>query len=83
MKKGLAFPTCVSVNHCICHFSPLRSEQDQQLNAGDMVKVDCGAHIDGFIATAAHTIVLGADKENKVAFLPVRVVNLIDEKLTR
>uniref|UniRef100_A0AAY4EQU8 Peptidase M24 domain-containing protein n=1 Tax=Denticeps clupeoides TaxID=299321 RepID=A0AAY4EQU8_9TELE len=24
MKKGIAFPTCVSVNNCVCHFSPLK-----------------------------------------------------------
>lgn len=27
-----------------------------------MVKIDVGAHIDGYIAVAAHTIVIGASK---------------------
>lgn len=27
---------------------------------GQMVKIDLGAHIDGFIATTAHTVVVGA-----------------------
>ncbi|VDN45223.1 unnamed protein product [Gongylonema pulchrum] len=31
-----------------------------------MVKIDLGAHIDGFIATAAHTVVVGASAENKI-----------------
>ncbi|XP_015912698.1 proliferation-associated protein 2G4 [Parasteatoda tepidariorum] len=66
MKKGIAFPTCVSVNNCICHFSPLKSEPDYILADGDMVKLDLGAHIDGFIAVVAHTIVVGASKDNKV-----------------
>lgn len=66
MKKGIAFPTCVSVNNCICHYSPLKSEPDKLLKDGDVVKVDLGVHIDGFIATAAHTVVVGASKENKV-----------------
>ena len=26
IDKGLAFPTCVSVNNCLCHFSPLSEE---------------------------------------------------------
>lgn len=39
LKKGIAFPTCVSVNNCICHFSPLRSEPDYALKDGDMVKL--------------------------------------------
>ncbi|XP_054712156.1 proliferation-associated protein 2G4-like [Uloborus diversus] len=66
LKKGIAFPTCVSVNNCICHFSPLKSEPDYILSDGDMVKLDLGAHIDGFIAVVAHTLVVGASKENKV-----------------
>uniref|UniRef100_A0A1B6EFY4 Peptidase M24 domain-containing protein n=1 Tax=Clastoptera arizonana TaxID=38151 RepID=A0A1B6EFY4_9HEMI len=66
LKKGIAFPTCISVNNCFCHFSPLRSEPDCILKDEDVVKVDLGAHVDGFIAVVAHTIVIGASKENKV-----------------
>ncbi|XP_063619193.1 proliferation-associated protein 2G4 [Cydia splendana] len=58
-KKGIAFPTCVSVNNCICHFSPIPSETDYILKQGDLVKVDLGAHIEGFIAVVAHTICVG------------------------
>ncbi|XP_067687260.1 proliferation-associated protein 2G4-like [Haliotis asinina] len=66
MKKGLAFPTCISVNNCICHFSPLKSEPDVILKDGDLVKIDLGAQIDGFIAVVAHSLVIGASAENKV-----------------
>merc|ERR1711878_17397 len=59
LTKGIAFPTCLSVNHAICHFSPLVSEADQTLEEGDMVKIDMGAHIDGYIAVVAHTVVVG------------------------
>lgn len=38
-KKGIAFPTCVSVNNCICHFSPILSEPDYVLKLGDLAKV--------------------------------------------
>lgn len=65
MKKGIAFPTCLSVNNCICHFSPSKNDPDYTLKAGDVVKIDLGAHIDGFIAVAAHTIVVGATAEAK------------------
>lgn len=37
--SGIAFPTCVSVNNCICHFSPMKSEADYILKDGDMVKL--------------------------------------------
>nr|XP_022919351.1 proliferation-associated protein 2G4 [Onthophagus taurus] len=66
LKKGIAFPTCISVNNCICHFSPVPSEPDYTLKDEDLCKVDLGAHIDGFIAVVAHTIVLGASTDNKV-----------------
>lgn len=65
MKKGSAFPTCVSCNNCICHFSPLKSDPDYTIKDGDLVKIDLGCHIDGFIAVAAHTFVVGATKDNK------------------
>lgn len=38
-KKGIAFPTCVSVNNCVCHFSPLKSDKDVVLKDGDLVKM--------------------------------------------
>ncbi|UYV66099.1 PA2G4 [Cordylochernes scorpioides] len=66
IKKGISFPTCLSVNNCICHYSPLKSESDYTLKDGDMVKIDMGTHIDGFIAVVAQTLVVGASKENPV-----------------
>ena len=38
LEKGIAFPTCVSVNECVGHFSPLKSES-RVLADGDVVKV--------------------------------------------
>jgi curved DNA binding protein len=61
LKKGIAFPTCISANNCICHFSPLLTEPDYELKEGDLIKIDLGAHIDGFIAVVAHSLVVGYD----------------------
>jgi len=61
IEKGVAFPTCISVNELLGHFSPLKGES-KQLQAGDVAKVDMACHIDGFIASAAHTVVIGGDK---------------------
>ncbi|XP_013874218.1 proliferation-associated protein 2G4 [Austrofundulus limnaeus] len=66
MKKGLAFPTCVSVNNCVCHFSPLRSDPEVLLKDGDLVKIELGVHVDGFISDVAHSFVIGANKDNPV-----------------
>merc|ERR1712112_508458 len=66
LVKGVAFPTCISVNNVICHYTPLLSEPDTNLADGDLVKIDLGAHIDGFIAVVAHSFVIGAAADNPV-----------------
>uniref|UniRef100_A0A8C5CTF8 Proliferation-associated 2G4, b n=1 Tax=Gadus morhua TaxID=8049 RepID=A0A8C5CTF8_GADMO len=63
MKKGIAFPTSVSVNNCVCHFSPLRSDAEIILKDGDLVKIDLGVHVDGFISNVAHSLVVGVTKD--------------------
>lgn len=60
IDKGVAFPTCVSLNECICHNSPLESDANSEvLKEGDMVKLDVGCYVDGYIAVAAHTMMCG------------------------
>lgn len=39
IEKGIAFPTCLSVNECVGHYSPLKSESELTLKAGDAVKM--------------------------------------------
>ncbi len=38
IEKGIAFPTCVSVNETVCHFSPF-PEETFKLKEGDVVKM--------------------------------------------
>ncbi|KAG0466522.1 hypothetical protein HPP92_017498 [Vanilla planifolia] len=57
IERGVAFPTCISVNNTVCHFSPLWNDETV-LEENDLVKIDMGCHIDGFIAVVAHTHVL-------------------------
>ncbi|EIM91081.1 proliferation-associated protein 1 [Stereum hirsutum FP-91666 SS1] len=68
ISKGLAFPTSVSVNNCVAHFSPLASDplSSQVLAKGDVVKLHTGAHIDGFASISAETIVVGASESEPV-----------------
>lgn len=58
IDRGIAFPVCVSVNDIVCNHSPLASEELEPLKSGDIVKIDLGCHIDGYIAVAAHTLVV-------------------------
>ncbi|XP_041747275.1 proliferation-associated protein 2G4 isoform X2 [Coregonus clupeaformis] len=75
LKKGIAFPTSVSVNNCVCHFSPLKSDPDYTLKDGDLVKIDLGVHVDGFISNVAHSFVVGATKEAPVTGKKADVIN--------
>nr|WCZ58698.1 proliferation-associated protein 2G4 [Seculamonas ecuadoriensis] len=63
--KGIAFPTCISVNNVVGHFSPAPSDATA-LNAGDLVKIDLGVHADGFPVIAAQTFVIGHDAANPI-----------------
>lgn len=60
IEKGIAFPVCISINECVCHNSPLASEDSETLKEGDMLKIDMGSHVDGFIAVVAHTLVVAS-----------------------
>lgn len=59
LERGIAFPTCVSVNHLFGHYSPLKDESTQ-LQEGDLAKIDLGCHLDGFMAQAATTVFVTA-----------------------
>merc|ERR1712159_134923 len=56
--KGVAFPTCVSVNEIAGHASAQPGDE-RTLVDGDLVKIDLAVHIDGWIAPVAHTLMVG------------------------
>ncbi|EPQ27861.1 uncharacterized protein PFL1_04605 [Pseudozyma flocculosa PF-1] len=66
--KGLAFPTTVSINNIVCNYAPLATDEaaSQALKAGDVVKIQLGAHIDGLATVNAETVVVGATVDKPV-----------------
>jgi curved DNA binding protein len=62
-NKGIAFPTCLSVNNCACHFCPLPGDPSYVIKVGDVIKIDLGVHFDGYISQCAHTIIVGQNSE--------------------
>jgi len=62
LEKGVAFPTCISVNNLVGHYSPL-ADDTATLKDGDLVKIDLGVHIDGFITVMAHTLIVTTHPE--------------------
>ncbi|MGA2676466.1 MAG: type II methionyl aminopeptidase [Methanobacterium sp.] len=64
-----AFPCNISINEVTAHYtSPLNDES--LLNLGDLVKIDLGAQVDGYIADSAVTVLVGGDKVGSDDLLP-------------
>jgi len=57
----LAFPPQISLNNVAAHFCP--DQEDVILKEGDVVKLDVGTSINGYIADTARTIDLGNNAE--------------------
>ena len=55
----LAFPVNISINEIAAHFTP-RHDNCSVFKKGEVVKLDVGAHIDGYIADAAVTVEIGS-----------------------
>ena len=58
---GISFPVNISINEIAAHFSP-RHDDTLVFKKGDVVKLDVGSHIDGYIADTAVTVEVGANK---------------------
>ncbi|MHA2426642.1 MAG: type II methionyl aminopeptidase [Candidatus Hermodarchaeia archaeon] len=52
---GIGFPTNVSLNEIAAHYSS-PAEDTTAIQDGDIVKVDIGVHVDGYIADTAFTV---------------------------
>ena len=65
-KNGeLAFPTNLAVNSVGAHWTP-STKSKEIFHNGDVVKLDVGVHIEGYIGDNALTIEIGSDKYSKM-----------------
>jgi methionyl aminopeptidase len=65
-KAGIAFPVNVSLNHVAAHYAP-KFKDETVLKDDDLVTIDLGAHVDGYISDTAYTIDLSGENEELVA----------------
>lgn len=61
---GLAFPCTLSLNQVAAHVTPTHDDPTV-LKDGDLVKIDCGAEVEGALSDNACTIEVGAPKDGK------------------
>eukprot|EP00672_Neobodo_designis_P027577 CAMPEP_0174850996 /NCGR_PEP_ID=MMETSP1114-20130205/21250_1 /TAXON_ID=312471 /ORGANISM="Neobodo designis, Strain CCAP 1951/1" /LENGTH=487 /DNA_ID=CAMNT_0016085493 /DNA_START=33 /DNA_END=1496 /DNA_ORIENTATION=- len=76
MLKGLCFPTTVAVNNILCNASPANKEEAATLKNGDVVKVSCAVHLDGYPTTSAVTLVVGA-ADGAITSLPSETAHVL------
>jgi methionyl aminopeptidase len=55
---GCAFPVNIGVNEVAAHYSPSKDD-DIRFMLGDVVKIDVGAHVDGYPADTSTTVEIG------------------------
>jgi methionyl aminopeptidase len=57
----IAFPCNISINEITAHYTSPSGDKTVLKN-GDLVKIDLGAHVDGYIADSAITVIVGVDQ---------------------
>lgn len=60
-----AFPVNIGINSVAAHYTPSKAD-DVLLKVGDIVKVDLGAHVDGYPADTSVTVELGTRNNQKL-----------------
>ncbi|NOX71543.1 MAG: type II methionyl aminopeptidase [Candidatus Micrarchaeota archaeon] len=51
---GIAFPVNIGINEITAHYTPSHDDE-RVIEKGDLVKIDTGLHVDGFVADMAYT----------------------------
>lgn len=57
---GLAFPCNISINEVAAHYTPTPNDT-RVFEIGDVVKIDCGGVLDGYIGDTAATVEVGTN----------------------
>ncbi len=60
-----AFPCNTSINDVAAHYTPYPGDKSA-LNVGDVVTIDMGVHVDGYIADAAATVEIGSNNFSRM-----------------
>lgn len=55
INKGIGFPTCISINNCVAHWSTDNINK-RILKKNDILNIDFGTEVDGWIIDCAFTV---------------------------
>ena len=72
---NIGFPANICLNDIAAHYSP-SIDDDKVIEDGDIVKVDVGVHIEGFVADGAFTVSFNKDAETQNLIMAVETAVL-------
>jgi len=75
---GLAFPCNISLNEIAAHYTPSCNDQTR-FEVGDVVKVDCGGELDGYVGDTAGTVEVGTHSYRDIIESSKRARNTVAE----
>lgn len=67
LKAGMGFPTGLCLNHQTAHYTPNPGQKEVVLQQQDVMKVDFGVHINGWIIDSALTMCFDPTYDNLLA----------------
>ena len=67
LQSGMGFPTGLSLNNCVAHYTPNPGQKEIVLQHEDVMKVDFGVHINGWIVDSAFTMSFDPTYDNLLA----------------
>ncbi|OJJ80483.1 uncharacterized protein ASPGLDRAFT_134644 [Aspergillus glaucus CBS 516.65] len=56
LESGMGFPIGLVLNNCVAHYTPNPGQKENFLQESDVMKVDFGVHINGWIVDSAFTM---------------------------
>lgn len=67
LRSGMGFPTGLCLNHETAHYTPNPGQRDVVLRYEDVMKVDFGVHVNGWIVDSAFTMSFDPTYDNLLA----------------
>lgn len=64
-EAGLSFPVNISVNEVAAHYTPSLNDS-LKFKKGDVVKIDAGSHVNGYIGDSALTVEVGSNENEYI-----------------
>ncbi|KAL2134999.1 hypothetical protein VTI74DRAFT_10134 [Chaetomium olivicolor] len=67
LKSGMGFPTGLCLNHQVAHYTPNPGQKPVVLQQQDVLTIDFGVHINGWIVDSAFTMAFDPTYDNLLA----------------